>query len=49
MAVKTFPYAVIYDGVFYPANTEITVKEVKEEKKQEETPVEEKPKKRGAK
>lgn len=27
MAVKTFPYAVIYEGKFYPPNTKITVKE----------------------
>lgn len=27
MANKTFPYAVIYDGKFYPANTPIKVAE----------------------
>ena len=26
---KTFPHAVIYNGVFYPANTEIKVAEEK--------------------
>lgn len=30
MAVKTFPYAVIFNGTFYPANTEIPVVEEKE-------------------
>lgn len=49
---KIYPHAVIYNGVFYPANTEITVAEVKEEKatiSEKETVAEEKPKKRGAK
>lgn len=47
---KTFDHAVIYDGVFYPANTEITVKEVKDDKKvTEENTVTETPKKKGAK
>ena len=50
MAIKKFPHAVIYDGVFYPANTEIIVKEeVKETIPEKETVAEEKPKKRGAK
>lgn len=29
MATKKFPHAVIYDSVFYPAGTEIKVKEQK--------------------
>lgn len=29
MAIKTYPHAVIYDGIYYPANTEIKVKEEK--------------------
>ena len=30
MATKSFPYAVIYEGKFYPANAPIKVKETKE-------------------
>ena len=30
MAIKTFPYAVIYDGILYPANTKVDVKETAE-------------------
>lgn len=42
MTTKTFPYAVIYKGVFYPANTPITVvEEVKETKPIENESVEE--------
>lgn len=29
MATTKFPHAVIYDGVFYPAGTEIKIKEQK--------------------
>jgi hypothetical protein len=45
MATKKYPHAVIYNGVFYPANTEIEVKEKAEEKAPEKT----ESKKRGAK
>lgn len=46
MENKIFPYAVIYEGVFYPANTPIQMKR----KQDAETPKEErKPKKGGAK
>lgn len=40
MAKKTFDHAVIYGGVFYPANTPIEIKDKKksEGKKQTETP-----------
>ena len=33
---KTFSHAVIYNGVFYPANTPIEVEEVKEPEQVEE-------------
>lgn len=47
MENKIFPYAVIYKGVFYPANTPIKAKEKEQEV---ETPKEDKkPKKGGAK
>lgn len=37
MATKTFPYAVIYGGKLYPANTPVEIKKAKaEEKKAEE-------------
>lgn len=53
----TFPYAVIYNGILYPADTEIEVKtatvskmeQVDEETVDEEISETEKPKKRGAK
>lgn len=37
MTTKTFSHAVIYKGVFYPANTPIKVEEVKETKPTEES------------
>jgi len=36
MATKTFPYAVIYGGKFYPANTPVEVKSKKAEDKKAE-------------
>lgn len=36
MAKIKFDHAVIYDGVLYPAGTEITVKEPKKEKTEKE-------------
>lgn len=47
MESKIFPYAVIYEGVFYPANTPIQIKEKKIEI--ERTKDERKSKKGGAK
>lgn len=46
MAIKKFPHAVIYNGIFYPPNAEI---KCTEEKDAIEKSTEEKPKKRGAK
>jgi hypothetical protein len=46
---KVYDYAVIYNGKFYPAGTEIKVAEQKEVVSKEENTAEEKPKKRGAK
>ena len=46
MAIKTFPYAVIYHGVFYPANTPIEESEavVEEPENTESEAVVEEPK-----
>ena len=42
--MKTFPYAVIWNGEFVPANTPIEVEEVKAEKTEAKTEETEKPK-----
>lgn len=41
MTTKTFPHAVIYKGVFYPANTPIKVQD--EQKDEEVKEVQDKP------
>ena len=38
MAIKTFPYAVIYDGILYSANTPIKINEAKTEGKESSEP-----------
>lgn len=45
MAIKKFPYAVIYGGKLIPANTPVDIKkeEKKDEKKPEGTPDDKKP------
>ena len=49
MAIKTFPHAVIYNGVFYPANTPVDMKESEPVKPTEKKAVEKDDKRAGRK